>query len=162
MRLILACLLALAPLPAMALTCMPHSLETTFQRAAQADEPYVVVHGTLQFDKRLLPSTDPVASHKTPPLTQIPARLEGRSLSKEGFTLPFDRDVTLEVACYGPWCASAQSGQKVLAFVRRGAEGYVVETDPCGGGDLFRAPKPAMIRKVKSCYKGAECAPKLQ
>ena len=42
----IACALAtMAPLPALALSCLPHSVEATFQHAAKAEESYVVVQG---------------------------------------------------------------------------------------------------------------------
>lgn len=53
---IIACALAtLAPLPALALSCLPHSVEATYQRAAEAKESYVIVQGRLTFDASALP-----------------------------------------------------------------------------------------------------------
>ncbi|AXI49032.1 hypothetical protein C1J03_21235 [Sulfitobacter sp. SK012] len=151
------CAALVAPWPAFALSCMPHSVEAAFQGAKISDAEYIVVRGTLRFDHKLLPKTDWEHQQDTPPMTRIPVTLQGLSLSRAGFDVPFDRKVTLEVACLGPWCASANNGD-VLAFVARGLSGYVLETNPCGGF-LFGNPSPAMLKKVSACFQGKDCTP---
>ncbi|MFD2738278.1 hypothetical protein ACFSUD_01715 [Sulfitobacter aestuarii] len=158
MRLLSTLFALLAPFPAAALTCMPHSLEATYQEAMAAEEIYHVVHGRLTFDPQRLPKVDLTRQQDIPPLTRLAARLEGMALAEQGFKLPFERDITLEAACYGPWCASAETGQDVLAFVRKTPEGHVLETNPCGGF-LFSTPKPALLRKVQACFAGENCEP---
>ena len=156
-RFIAFTLAALAPLPAMALTCLPHSVEATYQRANKAEESYVVVQGRLTFDAKALPDNGN-GTQSPPKLTRVPAKISGMALSKGGFDVPFEQPLTLEVACYGPWCGSAEEGD-VLAFVERTPQdGYVLESNPCGG-DLFTAPKPAMIDQVQSCFTGGACTP---
>lgn len=154
-------LLALAvsvPQAASALSCLPYSVESAFVQADEADESYVVVRGSLSFDARKLPKVDLERQGDTPPMTLIPAKLTGKSLTQAGFVVPFDRDVTLAVACFGPWCAQVPHKTDVLAFVERGREGYVVSTNPCSGF-LFAAPNPAMIRAVRACFAGKACEP---
>lgn len=151
-------LAAILPLPAVALSCMPHSMEARYKQIAEAKEASVVVLGTLTFDAKLLPETDWDNQQKTPPQTNIPARIDGSALAKSGFNVSFQRDVVLSVLCYGPWCASAVSGGQMLAFVQKSPEGYVVSTNPCGG-DVFTAPSPDMIRKVQQCFNGEDCSP---
>jgi hypothetical protein len=82
-------------------------------------------------------------------------------VSQTGFATPFARHVTLAVSCFGPWCAHAQRGVEVLAFVRSGAQGDLISTNPCGGY-LFDTPTPRMIRAVKSCFAGQACVPALR
>lgn len=172
----LAALLALTPGVAAALSCMPHSVEAAFQQAQADDASFVIVRGVLDFDARALPKVDWDKQRATPELTLIDAELRGMSLTPDGFSLPFDKPVTLAVACYGPWCASAQQGSEVLAFVQLGGAGGasdvvaggasdvvaggasdVVATNPCGGY-LFATPTPKMIRRVKACFAGKACA----
>jgi hypothetical protein len=155
---IIACALAtLAPLPALALSCLPHSVEATYQRAAEAKESYVVVQGRLTFDASALPDNG-TGTINPPEETPIPAEISGKALSDGGFDVPFEQPLMLNVLCYGPWCGSAEEGE-VLAFLKRGANGtYMLESNPCGG-DLFGSPKPAMVDKVIACFQGADCTP---
>lgn len=153
---IIACALAtLAPLPALALSCLPHSVEATYQRAAEAKESYVIVQGRLTFDASALPDNG-TGTINPPEETPIPAEISGKALSDGGFDVPFEQPLMLNVLCYGPWCGSAEEGE-VLAFLKRGANGtYMLESNPCGG-DLFGSPKPAMVDKVIACFQGADC-----
>jgi hypothetical protein len=155
---IIACALAtLAPLPALALSCLPHSVEATYQRAAKAEESYVVVQGRLTFDAAALPKTGKVGSNP-PEETPLRAQISGKALSEGGFDVPFDQPLMLNVLCFGPWCGSAEEGD-VLAFLERKPDGaYALESNPCGG-DLFGSPKPVMVDKVIACFQGAECTP---
>ncbi len=155
---IIACALAtLAPLPALALSCLPHSVEATYQRAAEAKESYVVVQGRLTFDASALPDNG-TGTINPPEETPIPAEISGKALSNGGFDVPFEQPLMLNVLCYGPWCGSAEEGE-VLAFLKRGANGtYMLESNPCGG-DLVGSPKPAMVDKVIACFQGADCTP---
>ena len=58
MRLIIAAVLTFAmPVQAMALSCIPPSVERSFGYAQEAEEPYVVVTGRVNFDERTLPKT---------------------------------------------------------------------------------------------------------
>ncbi len=150
--------LMVLPVSASALSCLPHSLEGAYQRVAADEAEYVVVHGRLTFDADLLPEVDMSRQADTPPRTVVPARLEGKSMTRRGFDIPFEQTVELDVLCYGPWCGSAATGQDVLAFVRRDAETYVLETNPCGG-DLFGTPSAEMLEKVQACYAGEPCQP---
>lgn len=145
------------PLPALALSCIAADVETSFARYDAADETYVVVHGRLTFEQSALPK-GMLPDKKPPKMTQVPAHLRGSSLAKGGFVLPFDQDVTLEVACLGPWCGAAGNGRSVLAFVRKDADGFAVELSPCGGA-LFEEPKPAMLKAVKGCFTDRTCQP---
>ena len=126
--------------------------------AQAADARFVIVRGRLQFDARKLPRVDYKNQQATPELTLVAAKLTGTSLSLAGFITPFSRPVTLEVSCYGPWCANVQRGSEVLAFVKLDPTGGVVATNPCGG-NLFGTPTPKMIRAVKGCFAGKTCAP---
>ena len=150
--------LACAPVAATALSCMPHSVEAAFLQAQAAQERFVVVRGRLEFDARKLPKVDYDNQHDTPAMTLVEGELRGASLSAAGFSTPYRKNVTIAVACFGPWCASAKNGTDVLAFVEVGAEGNVISTNPCGGY-LFTAPTKKMIGAGKSCFAGQACTP---
>ena len=154
--------------PAQALSCLPHDVARTYEQAATSEETYIVVHGTLTFDESRLPETDWQHQQKTPPNTLIPARLEGKALTREGFNAPFDRSVTFNVQCLGPWCASAKTGTAYLAFLRKtdgppetggtSGPGYQLDINACGGMG-FAAPTKQALETVVQCFQGGPCKP---
>jgi len=157
-RALFALLIALTPVSAAALSCMPHSVEAAFSQAQADDASFVVVQGTLTFNTRKLPKVDFNNQAATPEMTRIKARLKGKSLGLSGFKTPYNKPVTLAVACFGPWCASAERETSVLAFVELAPQGGVIATNPCGGY-LFHNPTPQMIRSVAQCLKDGACSP---
>lgn len=116
---------------------------------------YVVVHGRLVVGKGKMPRADPT-TQEAPKMTRIRAKMMGRSLSKAGFQVPFEREIMLEVACFGPWCGSVANGVDVLAFLRRDKGGYALGINPCGG-DVFVAPRATMLKQVERCFKRGQC-----
>ncbi len=155
MRMIAIVLALMAPLPASALSCRPPSVTTSFEQAQQSPDSYVVVHGRLTVDERLMPRAEG-KGRSGPKRTLIPAAIMGRSLSQAGFKLPFERKITLEVACFGPWCGDIASGTDVLAFLRQEAHGYALMITPCGG-DVFVTPPAKMLKQVKTCFRRGQC-----
>lgn len=144
--------------PALALSCMRPDAARTYQQLDAAEERYIAVHGELTFDETKLPETDLQDQGSTPESTPLPARLRGMSLSPEGFTTPFDRPVTLDVRCYGPWCAGVASGTDVLGFVELREGGPVLTLDPCYSVTIPE-PDQKMLDQVISCMKGEGCEP---
>lgn len=158
MRCALLTVLAIcAPMMAAALSCTPHSVQAAYHSAEADEARFIVVRGVLDFDAGQLPEVDFSNQDATPDMTRIPAQLNGHSLSGAGFKTPYAHRVTLEVACFGPWCAQPKSGD-VVAFVELRESGSVVATDPCGGY-LFGPPTPSMIRAIKRCFAGVFCTP---
>lgn len=156
MRALLVVIALLAPLPAVALSCLAPSIERSYAQADAAEKSYVVVHGRLTLDTDLFPSGRS-NGQKPPRLTQIAGTLTGKSLSTSGFRLPFDHKITLEVACFGPWCGSAKNGEDVLAFVRKDGAAYALEINPCGG-NVFGEPKGEMLKTIAACMRDGGCS----
>jgi len=154
----LALALAALATPALALSCRPPDVARTYHSAAEAEAAYVVVHGTLDFDERRLPKADMSDQASIPPSTRIPAQITGQALTLSGFDHAFDRQITLDLRCFGPWCAGAVSGIPYLAFLQRTDAGYVLELDPCGGFG-FSEPTDEMLTRVEGCYQGKACNP---
>lgn len=144
--------------PVAALSCLPHDAAATYQRLDTADEVYIAVHGTLDFDSSRLPQTDLANQRATPTETRIPARLHGHALSRAGFTQPFDAAITLRVLCFGPWCAQPPAGADVMAFVQKDAGDHIVTINPCGG-DAFFAPNPETVKTAQDCFVDGPCDP---
>jgi hypothetical protein len=156
-----AILLALSvavPGPALALSCLAPDVARTYLQLDEAEERYIAVHGVLTFDASKLPKTDMQDQASTPDSTPLPAQLTGQSLSAEGFTTPFDRSITLDVRCFGPWCAGAASGAEILGFVELRDSGPVLTLDPCSSTS-FPEPDEAMLNTAVRCMQGGACKP---
>lgn len=145
--------------PALALSCLRPDLPRTYQKLDAAEETYVVVHGRLTFDETRLPRPDMTGQAEPPPGARIPARLAGKALSPAGFVTPYDRAVTLDLRCFGPWCPIGESGMDVLVFVERGSTGDVVTLDPCYA-HVFVAPNAQMLNQAVTCMRGGPCQPR--
>lgn len=154
---ILAALFCLIAGPALALSCLPPDPVRDFIQADEAEDIWIVVEGRLNFDSSRLPEQD-LARNDAPPETDIPARLEGLSLGPDGFSRAFDRDITLRVLCFGPWCGGAEAGRDYLGFLKREGDGYVAFADPCGNR-LYAEPTDAMRDALTRCMRGDVCQP---
>jgi len=153
LRLFTVCFVLLWPIQASALSCLRPDIERSYGEVAASDDSYVVVQGRLTLNEKKLPKSH---SQATPEVVLVKAHLTGKSLGRTGFAVPFERDVTLEVACFGPWCGTAKNGEEILAFVRRDRGRYVVEVSPCGGR-VFTNPQPKMLRQVEQCFIAGSC-----
>jgi len=153
-----AVLMALASLsiasPAVALSCMAPDVTEAYRIAQHSDDRYIVVRGTLRFDASKLPKT---LNNNNRPHNPIPARITGEALTKSGFDFAFDRDITLDVECFGPWCGAATPDTLYLAFLRQGENGYVMSPDPCHTLS-FPEPTQDMLDRVALCFKEGSCA----
>ena len=155
MRLIAFLLVLALPVEALALSCLRPTVDGSFARYDASAETYVVVHGRLTLNESKLP--DGMTQDPPPPaLTRVPARLRGTVLSKDGFLLPFQQKLTLEVACLGPWCGGAKNGSDVLAFIRKDEDGYAIEVSPCGGA-IFSEPDKEMLQQAQQCLLTRAC-----
>ncbi|MGR3585542.1 MAG: hypothetical protein ACU0B8_14860, partial [Pseudooceanicola nanhaiensis] len=141
---------------AMALSCLRPDVARTYAEAAEAEAAYVVVHGELDFDAGDMPPAE--VTEPAPESRELRATLHGKGLTEGGFDTPFTRPITLEAQCLGPWCAQAEPGVEVLAFVETTGDGYRLTITPCGGM-AFQEPSEADIDRVVACYQGKACAP---
>lgn len=158
MRVLVFLVACMLPVQVAALSCIRPSVERSYAEAAAAKETYVIAQGRLTFNQRKLPR-DGDGTRKPAKLTRIDAQLVGKSMTSNGFNVPFDHPVTLEVACYGPWCGRAENGGQVLAFLKRSKGGYALDINPCGGR-AFANPKAKMLKQVVQCHKGGNCKTK--
>lgn len=137
--------------PALALSCLPPDVATSFNEAAASDEEFVLVHGTLSFESETPPGS--ALPESEPKTVQLPARLNGQALSSSGFDAEFSQDVTLELACFGSWCGSAEDGQEYLAFLSRDGSDHLMVVDPCYTW-VFPDPTHDQLEQVISCAQG--------
>ena len=140
---------------AAALSCLRPDVADTFNRAAAAEESYVVLLGSFDFVMPQQPSTDINA----PQTLRAQARFDGQFLSSAAFVPAPPLTVGIEFTCAGPWCGSLPTdGSEVLAFVVQSDDGYALNVGPCGG-TAFVAPVAADIARVEACMRGEACEP---
>ncbi|MFP7674752.1 hypothetical protein ACG74X_15495 [Marivita sp. S0852] len=134
---------------------MPNDIARDFNRAAASEDAYIIVKGDVVFDETALPKRDFTDQSRTRPQTDIPAWFDGYSLTQEGFTRRFQRDIVLRVTCTGPWCGGASKGA-YLAFLKRENDSFVMMAMPCGGMS-YKNPTPEHESRVLSCFRGEGC-----
>lgn len=152
-----ALLIALAQ-PALALSCMAPDIARDYTRAAQSEDVYIVVKGDLFFDEAALPDRVDQRGTGQQDTQDIEGWLAGRSLTQDGFTKPFERDVILRVSCLGPWCGGTVKGPH-LTFLKQEDRDWVMEIGPCPGM-TYVAPTAAQEQEVLACFRGDGCTPK--
>lgn len=155
--LILATLFAVICGEAQALSCLRPDPVATFQRLASEPDSYFVLYGRLTFDENMLPEGTNSFEDNAPP-DPIPARFEGKGLSKAGFTTPYVSNVLLQVTCAGPWCGSARSGIDAIYFVPASDPPVTMQAGACGGM-IFEDPTPAVLEALTRCMQGGPCTP---
>ncbi len=126
----------------------------TYEEADESEKTYIVVHGTLTFDPAEMPPTD--LSAPNPEGRRLDATLAGKGLTKKGFTQDFAADITLNATCAGAWCARAEPGAEVLAFLEKSDAGYSLTITPCGGM-AHQEPSEEDIDRVATCYAKGSC-----
>lgn len=154
--LLFAAALASIGVQAQALSCLRPDPVATFQRLAAAPESYFVLYGQLTFDQADLPPGVSQDQMRTP--DPIAARFTGKGLTREGFTNPYESDVTLQIGCAGPWCGSARRGVDAIYFVEATDPPVTMQAGPCGGM-IFEEPSEAVLDMLTSCMQGAACSP---
>ncbi|WP_424942636.1 hypothetical protein [Aliiroseovarius crassostreae] len=160
MRSLLTLCFTLLAAPALALSCMPYNAVQAYHDAQNASDAYLIVLGTLTFDDAQLPVVDWNKQEEVTPDNLFPAHLAGHSLARRGFVMPFCEEITANVQCAGPWCSSLTNGEVYLAFLKQTDDGYLLETNPCGGF-AFADPDPDILSRVKACVRGSGCDPEL-
>lgn len=133
-----------------ALSCLRPDPVTTFERLNDDSSSYYLLLGTLDFNASLLPK-GVVNEERTP--APIAANFKGFGLTKRGFTTPFERPVTLQPVCFGPWCGNEVPGIKSLFFAKVAGDDVVINSDPCGGTS-FPNPSRQTLDAMTACMNG--------
>ncbi|MDD9921872.1 MAG: hypothetical protein OXQ92_06280 [Boseongicola sp.] len=136
---------------AIALSCLRPDAVRLFEYVRDADEPFYMVRGRIEITG---PVSEPIQnSDKRAP---TPARLVGIALGKDSFSSPFDRAVTIEAYCLGPWCGSAETEDVEMFFgVEIRDDELFVRIGPCGG-DVVRWDRDGE-RRLLNCYRDGQC-----
>ncbi len=153
--LLLAAALAMISGQANALSCLRPDPIETFKRLAAAPESYFVLYGELTFDEAQLP--DGVSMNQMREPDPIPARFEGKGLTRQGFTNDYFSDVNLQIGCAGSWCGSARSGGDAIYFVAATDPPVTMQAGACGGM-IFEDPSEAVLDMLTTCMQGGPCS----
>jgi len=137
-----------------ALSCLWPDVARSFNQANEAEESYVIFHGTFDFGD--VPSSD-TGNINAPREVEVASEFNGRFLGANGFERARPQDVTIQFTCSAAWCGSMSSeGQEVLAFVQQTDAGFSLDVNACGT-NAFINPTQAQINQVLSCASGGDC-----
>lgn len=150
----LAALLVLAQ-PVFALSCVAPNIARDYEKAAQSDDRYIIVKGDLFFDEAELPDRTDHSGSRARDSVDVPGWLAGYSLTRDGFTKRFERDVILRVSCLGPWCGGTAKGEH-MAFLMQEDRNWVVQINPCPGM-TYAVPTVEQEQKALDCFRGENC-----
>jgi hypothetical protein len=123
------CLIPVTQAQATEFRCYPPDPEEYFQAVMASPDSYQIVQGQFQFDPALLPFR--AGSLLFPKQQPIPARFEGAVLRAGGFAPVPGFDLTILPRCVMVSCPVFEPGVAVIAFVRLGHDGPVLDADPC-------------------------------
>lgn len=135
-----------------ALSCIMADPKRSFQDAADSDDTYYVLYGTLDFDPALLPQG--VGNNDRGPAVPIPAIFKGHSLSPAGFASYYSEKMTLLPTCAGPWCGSHAPNVASLMFAKVADGAITIEASSCGG-NIFPEPSEAVLDDMTACMNGS-------
>lgn len=156
MRAALLAILLATPTTAFSLSCSPYDAIDAYHDAAKSDDAYVVAHGKLSFDESKLPKVDWERQEDTKPDNFLSGRFQAKSLTRKGFSSPFEREIDINIQCMGPWCGGLANGVEYLVFLKRDGDRYVLETNACGGF-AFAEPTQATLSEITACMQGKRC-----
>ncbi|SHH65566.1 hypothetical protein [Marivita hallyeonensis] len=140
---------------AAALSCLAPNIARDYANAAASEDTYIVVKGQLFFDEAELPNRVDQRNARNGDSVDIPGWLAGQSLTADGFSRAFERDVILRVSCLGPWCGGTAKGDH-LAFLKQEDQQWVMELSPCPGM-TYQNPTEDQLSQVQSCFVGEAC-----
>ena len=145
------------PTQAVALSCARPDVAQTFLKADEANDIYVVLLGTVDYDTARLPARD----GRPAEAIDLPARLQARAITRTGFSAWIDRDITLAVDCISAWCGAVPKGRQMLMFLRKTDGSFTLDAGPCPQF-FFPDPKGTDIAKVRECLSGGPCKPRFR
>jgi hypothetical protein len=146
-RFLIAVLAALTASPASALSCIAPDVVQYYLNARNAAEPYSIVVGDLVEGRQRLT----LFGGK-----RWSARLTGLALGPDGFTVPYESEITVQSDCWGEYCGGPALSGHVLAFLAETGDGPVLETNPCSDRVIYN-PVPDAIERLVGCHTTGAC-----
>jgi hypothetical protein len=152
-RFLLALACGLCAGPALALSCLPASVDNLYAQAAQASASYVPVVGRLD---QIYIDFAPPREGGLPAGGQGRAVFTGNYVSAAGALVPWSTPVVVEVTCAASWCGSAPASEPFLGFLRVEGTTYHFTSDACP--TVIYQPTAAEQARLQACMRGADCA----
>ena len=156
MRLLASLALCLIPVTQAGATefrCYPPDPASYFNAVQASPDQYRIVVGTFDFDPTLMPYG--AGAVLLPNVQPIPAHFSGQNFGPDGPGAGLAFDLTILPSCIMVTCATMTQGEQMLAFIRQGPDGPVLDADPCGT-PLF-APVPETYAILTECLRGGVC-----
>ncbi len=148
------------PLQAHALSCMRWDAIDVYNRAAEAEERYVIVRGRFLRDgpDRLIEDTQEVEGMPVP--YTYDALFFGEIGSRVGFRTPVELEVEINVTCAASWCGfPPDDGHDMLAFLQvDNNRNYSLISGPCPFS-LIPEPTDEILDQIVACMRSQNCEP---
>ena len=152
----LAFLLILAT-PASALSCIEPSPLRQYIDARDSKDLYSMVIGKIEpYGAIKLPKQD-LNSNQTNKAATTRARLSGRALTSDGFTVDYQGDITLNIGCLSIWCGGAPAtNAEVFVTLRHNGDTRLLDLGPCPTNALPWTAEDET--RVLNCHRFGKCA----
>ncbi len=139
-----------------ALSCMIPDHLRIYTSARDSDDHFSFVIGQVT---PLAPAYVPrneSGKHPFSATSEAPAQLVGRALASDGFTIPYDGEVTLRLSCFSNACGSVPyPGTEVFIALKHEGNARIVHLDACASKTL-RSTEEAEQRIV-DCHRFGKC-----
>ena len=142
---------------AQALSCMAPDPLLQYTQARDSKDLYSMVIGQILPKGPIIAPKQDLDSNRTDTATTTArVRLTGRALANDGFTFPYDQEVTLRLTCLSIWCADPPpTGQEIFLTLRHDGDMRIADIGPCPANALpWSADSEA---RVLNCHRFQQC-----
>ena len=151
------CLLSLTAGPALALSCVQPTIESSYLDHAEAAEQYILVFGRL-INKRNVVHGPKIQGSTGAHSENFTATFVGQQATRAGFDRPMEIMVAVSTTCAGAWCGAISTDLPMIAFLQVTPYGHRLIEGPCGG-NIFYTPTRAEEKSALRCLRGGVCNP---
>ncbi len=152
---VISCLLALTTGPAFALSCLPSTIERSYQFHAKAKEQYILVFGKLTNKRNVVHGPD-IQGNTDAHSENFTATFVGEQATRSGFDRPLKTTVAVSTTCAGAWCGSVNIDLPMITFLMVTPYGHRLTEGPCGG-NVFYNPDKGQTKRALQCLLGGVC-----
>ncbi len=154
---LLAALSLILAQPALALSCLRPDVLRQYTDARDSTDLYSMVIGTFAETPEIaIPERDAEGSYPNGTKADTILRFSGRELGSDGFSAPFDGDITVRASCLSVWCASPPvTDAEVFVTLKHADDTLLLELSPCPTNALpWTADDEA---RVLNCHRFKKC-----
>lgn len=151
MRILSLCLAMFGAPPALALSCLPPTVEQAFMVVQESPDIYVPVIGHFEGFAPRIPDNSGMPQDR-----QFWANFSGDHISSRGRDQAIRVQVLVSETCAASWCGNLPSGATMLTFLRKTGNGYSFTYGACGG-NAFVSPSATQVQTVRNCMAWGSC-----